>query len=944
MKHSIKNLLALLLLTCHYVPALAQIQPTPAANRGNSTVRTATGQGSLLSQIKASNIGPTIFNGRVVDLAVNPENSQEFFAVYASGGLWHTQNNGNTFEPFFQNEDVITIGDVDVDWKNRVILLGTGESNSSRSSYAGNGIYVSRDFGKSWTNCGLSETHHIGRVVIHPKNPEKFIVGAMGHLYTENPERGIFITEDGGKSWNQTLYINNNTGIIDIVLDPVNPDIIYAAAWERSRKAWDFQEAGEGSAIYKSTDGGITWSKISQTGFTTGKDAGRIGLAVSEKENKTYLYAIIDNQAKRKEAATKEEEKSGLQSSEILKMSKDQFLKLDEKQVAEYLKSNNFPAKYTPKTINQLLKNDKITLQSIADYNKKNANESLFDTPVTGGEVYLSTDGGMTWNKTHVEYMDDFYFTYGYYFGQIRVHPKDPSLVFILGVPILKSEDYGKTWKSINGKNVHVDHHALWVNPENKKHLINGNDGGVNISYDGGDNWFKCIQPEVGQFYYVNVDQKTPFNIYGGTQDNGVWMGPSDYTNDAGWMMQGEYPYKFLMGGDGMQVQIDQRDENIVYTGFQFGNYFKLDLKTNKRSYITPKHDIGADPYRWNWQTPILLSSHHQDILYMGSQFVMRSMNQGKDFEVISPDLTNGKKDGDVPFATITTIDESKLSFGLLYAGTDDGNVYMTKDGGNSWNKINEGLPQGLWVSRIQASVFEKGRVYLALNGYRNDHFNHHIFVSNDFGKNWNRLGEGSLPQEPVNVIKEDPSFENIIYTGTDHGTYISKDFGKTFTLLTNNIPAAPVHDLVVHKRDKTLVMATHGRSIYTFDLSKFYSISDTTTLLLFSPGKIRKNANWGKKLNFYSKSIDGEVIAEIYSASDCQGKVDIKLKTGEIVKSETVSLKKGLFNYNLSLLSDVKIAGQKKDVKSGYLKAGDYIIQVQCGQNTSKGELTLYE
>ncbi|MEZ4984002.1 MAG: hypothetical protein R2795_03015 [Saprospiraceae bacterium] len=333
----------------------------------------------------------------------------------------------------------------------------------------------------------------------------------------------------------------------------------------------------------------------------------------------------------------------------------------------------------------------------------------------------------------HEGYLDEVYYSYGYYFGQIYADPSNGNKLYVLGVPVIRSDDGGATWKGINGDNVHSDHHALWINPARSGHLILGNDGGINISYDDGVNWIKCNHPPVGQFYYIAVDGASPYKVYGGLQDNGVWMGDHTYQASNGWQASGKYGYEMIMGGDGMQVAIDPRDNETIYTGFQFGNYFRLQPRTGKRQYITPSHDLGESPYRWNWQTPIHLSEHNSDILYMGSNFVHRSLNKGDDFEKISPDLTMGGIKGDVPYGTLTCLHESPMRFGLLYAGSDDGLIHVSKDGGFSWQKITTGLPADMWVSRVQASRYKEGRVYAVLNGYRWDNWNAMAFRSEDY-------------------------------------------------------------------------------------------------------------------------------------------------------------------------------------------------------------------
>jgi photosystem II stability/assembly factor-like uncharacterized protein len=611
---------------------------------------------SLVKNVAFKNIGPTVMSGRVVDLAVNPENPTEFYVGYASGGVWHTINNGTTFTPILDTSPTQNVGDIAVDWSTKTIWVGTGENNSSRSSYAGIGILKSIDNGKTWQNMGLTDSHHVGRILINPNNPDELVVGITGHLYSANQERGIYKTTDGGKTWSQKLFIDDMSGIIDVQTNPNNYNVMFASSWTKSRKAWNFDGSGNNSAIYKSTDAGTTWTKVSteKSGFPTGQGVGRIGLAVYDDN---IVYAVHDSQFRRP-SEEKKESSNTLSKEDFKTMSTMAFLNLEDKKLNGYLKMNGFQEKYRAENVKQMVRSGNVKPSDLASY-LEDANSMLFDTPVIGTEVYKSTDGGITWIKMHEDYLDDIYYSYGYYFGHIYVAPNNVDNIYIYGVPIVKSKDGGKTFTSISAENVHADHHALWINPKNPNHLINGNDGGVNITYDDGKNWIKNNSPSVGQFYAINVDNEQPYNVYGGLQDNGVWKGAFSAPENKSWHQSGQYPWKSIMGGDGMQIQIDNRDHNIVYTGYQFGNYYRLNLKTNKQTYIQPKHILGETPYRFNWQTPILLSSHNQDILYLGGNKLMRSMNQGTDFTAISGDLTNGGKKGNVAYGTLTTISES---------------------------------------------------------------------------------------------------------------------------------------------------------------------------------------------------------------------------------------------------------------------------------------------
>ena len=801
-----------------------QGKPTPAADRMKMTEqRQALENKSVLNSIKFRNIGPSVMSGRVVDVDANPADATEFYVAYASGGLWYTQNNGQSFVPVFDSTDIISIGDIAVNWKSGTIWVGTGEVNSSRSSYAGIGVYKSKDKGKTWQYLGLPDSHHIGKIQLHPTDDNTAWVAVLGHLYSPNKERGVYKTTDGGKTWKQTLFIDEQTGVVDLDINPKDPSEVYAAAWYRTRSPWNFEESGKTSGIYKSRDGGNTWTLVSKTGagFPVGQGVGRIGLAVYPK-NPQIVYAIVDNNNHRP-ASERKTDTVAYVLRDFEKLTKEQFMQLDPVRLDTFLRRNRMYPRYTAQMVMERVSNGNLKPTAIWEY-LYDANTALFNTPIIGAEVYRSEDGGLSWKKTNTKDLT-LYNTYGYYFGKIFVSPVNDQKLVITGFDIEMSTDGGKTFTRIDKENVHADHHVAWIDPERDRHIIIGNDGGCNITYDNGQHWSKANMPAVGQFYSVTVDNARPYNVYGGLQDNGVWTGPSTNRESADWHDSGNYPYKMLLGGDGMQVQVDTRDNTTVYAGSQFGAYSRLN-KMNPREgskRITPLHALGEKPYRFNWQTPVLISRHNQDVIYFGGNKLFRSFNKADTMVAISNDLTEGGRPGDVPFGTITTIAESPLRFGLLYVGTDDGNIQLSKDGGYSWTKISgapakkgsTALPQGLWVSRLTPSAFREGRLYAALNGYRNDDFNAYLYVSEDNGATWNAIGK-DLPAEPVNVVKEDPKNEQIIYVGTDGGLYVSFDRGQSFMMWNGGLPKSiPVHDIAIQERENELVLATHGRSLY---------------------------------------------------------------------------------------------------------------------------------
>jgi photosystem II stability/assembly factor-like uncharacterized protein len=929
----------LFIFSIHAQPPATTVAEVQSALRQKAEMQT----NSIVKNVPFSNIGPTIMSGRVTDLAVNPDNPAEFYVAYASGGLWHTVNNGTSFTPVLDSSNTQNVGDIAVNWATRTIWVGTGENNSSRSSYAGIGILRSDDNGKTWTHMGLGDSQHIGRILINPDNPDELVVGVTGHLYTPNDERGIYKTTDGGKTWQRKLFVSNSSGIIDLQHAPGNFNTLFASSWDKDRKAWNFRGNGPESAIYKSTDAGETWTRIStaESGFPTGDGVGRIGLAVFDENT---VYAIHDSQYRRPEEG-KDKNVEALTKDHFKTMGTATFLALDSKDLDDFLKSNGFPEKYRSESVKAMIRSEKATPADIARY-LENANSIIFDTPVVGAEVYRSDDGGMTWVKTHDDYLDDLYYSYGYYFGHIYVSPANADHIYIYGVPILKSKDGGKSFSYIGAENVHADHHALWINPKDPNHLIDGNDGGVNISYDDGENWIKNNSPSVGQFYAINVDNANPYNVYGGLQDNGVWVGPHNAQENKAWHQEGQYPWKRLSGGDGMQIEIDSRDHNIVYTGFQFGYYYRVNKATGESKFIQPKHELGDNPYRFNWQTPIHLSPHNQDILYLGGNKLMRSMNQGDDWKAISDDLTTGGKKGNVAYGTLTSISESPFQFGLIYVGSDDGYLHVTSNGGGSWQRISDALPKDLWVSRVIASQHKKERVYVTMNGYRWDDFTAYVYMSEDMGASWKDIS-GNLPASPVNVIREDSKNEQILYLGNDNGAYVSFNKGASWEAFSKGLTAAAVHDIAVQPEAKDLLVGTHGRSIYRANITALQMMDeslDSKRATLFEMTPVTASGQWGHASSHWLKPYEPSVSIAFYANSGGAQRITIRSEGGAELSTLTIEADKG-FNYADYDLS-ITEAGQKaletenddleiKKAMNGkwYLPKGTYIIQINSEQ-----------
>ncbi len=871
---------------------------------------------SIFKNLKWRSVGPEFMGGRITDIEVPPGNHFIIYVAVASGNVWKTVNNGTTWIPIFESESTFTIGDMAVSPSNpEIIWVGTGESNSSRSSYAGTGVFKSEDGGKTWRNMGLNDSHHIGRIIIHPENPDIVYVAVIGHLYTENEERGLYKTTDGGKSWKKVLYLNPRTGIIDVTMDPSNPDILYAASWERIRKAWNFTGSGYGSGIWKSTDGGENWVRLTN-GFPVGENVGRIGLAVSPS-NPNVVYALLDNQAPR----PLEKKEGELTIEELKKMKKEEFLKIDTKILNGFLRKYGVPKEYTAEKVISMVKRGELTINHIVQY-VMDANRSLFEANVVGAEVYRSDDRGETWKKMNEKYIDNFYYSYGYYFGNIRVSPDNENKIYILGVPLLTSEDGGKTFKNIGGRGVHADHHALWIDHKNPDRLILGNDGGINISYDRGKTWQKINNLPIGQFYTVTVDMEKPYNIYGGLQDNGVVYGPSNHNPEPGV----PDPWKTLFGGDGAYVQVDPLDSNIVYVESQFGNIARINKKDGSVKRIKPTAKLNEPPLRFNWQTPYLISSHNPFTLYYGANKLFKSLNRGDSWISISPDLTtNPQPQGNVPYGTITTISESPLKPGLIYVGTDDGNLWVTHNDGAFWSRIGQGLPKK-WVSRVVASQYEEGTVFVSFTGYRDDDFEKYLYMSKDYGKTWISIA-GNLPSEPINVIREDPNSRDILYVGTEPGVYVSIDRGKTWFSLCNNLPTTPVHDMIVHPRDNELVIGTHGRSVYVLDvkiIQKYVMekiFEKEIYLFEIEPAEI--------------VSVRGTQMAEtsiyFYLRNPQNVEIEILDKSGKSIKKSECKGEEGINLFELTLTSE-----------TSPIEPGEYKVLIIVEGKKSEGTLKL--
>jgi photosystem II stability/assembly factor-like uncharacterized protein len=755
-------------LVCCFTPALAQkkIENSDPAQRlawyeQHREMRDST----VFKDLQWRLIGPDIISGRCTDIAIPKGSKHTIYVGAATGGVWKTENSGITWEPIMDDVPSISVGDIAIAPSNPdLIWVGLGEANIFRASVAGTGVYKSVDAGKTWAHMGLTDTGTIGRILIHPTNPDTVYVASPGHEWTSNEMRGVFKTTDGGKTWAKVFYLNDYIGAFDIVMDPSHPDVLLVSMWNRTRRRWSDPMPGPGDGIFKTTDGGKTWQQKTN-GLPPLEKTGRIGLDICmSKPN--VVYAFVDNHNPGRLPNEGETDAYGrLKTGRVIK----------------------------------------------------------------GAEVYRSDDQGEIWRKVSPDdrMMEGFCGTYGWVFGQIRVDPSDENTIYIMGVPLAKSTDGGKSFRRLDYAGLHGDHHGLWIDPEDSNYLINVNDGGVNISYDGGEIWreFHSIHPVV-QFYNVAFDMEKPFNVYGSVQDHGTYKGNVSHNKPRIRREPRRATYwESAPGGEGTHVAVDPTNPNLIYSSSFYGRLMRSEYKDGiwTSTNILPDVAEGEPPLRGQWMAATILSPHNPSIVYHGMQYLFRSMDKGETWERISPDLSynnplqQGQLPFAIPFATITAISESPFQLGQIYVGTDDGRVHVTQNGGETWTEIIKGLPFNKHVSRIVASKYNQGTVYLTLNGRRDDDFNDYIYRSADYGKTWVDIS-GNIPGGPVNVIREDPKKDNILYVGTDLGVYVTLDGGQTWNVLGSGLPTCFVWDLIIHPRDNTIVIATNGRGMYVID------------------------------------------------------------------------------------------------------------------------------
>lgn len=695
--------------------------------------------------MKARNIGPASMSGRVTSIDAVVANPDIIYLGTASGGVWKTDNAGNTWQPIFDEQPTLNIGSVAIQQNNPAVLwVGTGEGNPRNSLNIGGGIYKSLDEGKTWKMMGLEKTRNIHRIIIDPTNPNIVYAAAIGNPYAEHPERGVYKTTDGGETWNLILHTNDTSGCADLVMDPSNPNKLLANMWQHRRTPYSFKSGGTGSGFYITYDGGKNWKKLGKTEGLPEGDYGRIGIAIAPSEPKR-IYAMIESA------------KNGL---------------------------------------------------------------------------YKTDDGGFKWELVNSNTGD--VNNRPFYFQDIRVDSKNENRLYNIYQMISMSEDGGKSFKVIVPySGIHPDHHAFWINPNDPNYIIDGNDGGIGISRDRGKTWKFDEQLPVGQFYHINTDNQLPYNVMGGMQDNGSWRGPAYTWIDAGIR---NYQWQSLWGGDGFDVSPDPEDPNWIYAMSQGGGFGKYNVVTGEEMNLRPPVPDLKTRLRFNWNAAFAQDPNKAGTIYYGSQFVHKSSNKGFNWQVISPDLTSNdtlqqKQDengglslditGAENYNTIMCIEPSSKDSNVIWAGTDDGNVQLTKDGGKTWINFRwkiPGMPVGAWIPQIRASRYNAAEAFVICNDYRRGDFKPYIFRTKNFGQSWERMIDEQKVKGYALCMIQDPAEPNLIFVGTEHGLWISFDNGNVFQQWKHGYPSVSTYDLAIQEREADLCIASFGRAIYILD------------------------------------------------------------------------------------------------------------------------------
>ncbi|MEW5983811.1 MAG: hypothetical protein AB1806_15780 [Acidobacteriota bacterium] len=750
-------------------------------------------------------IGPASMSGRISDLAVYEADSTIYYVGTAHGGVWKTTNSGTTFEGQFQDQGLMSIGDVEISQSNPdLVWVGTGESNNRQSTSWGDGVYKSTDGGRTYVNMGLRTSRHINRIVIDPRDTNVVFVAATGSLWGPGGERGVYKTADGGKTWRQVLKVDDDTGANDLVMDPVDHRILYASTYQRRRTACCMNGGGPGSAIWKSIDAGETWTKL-EKGIPQGP-LGRIALDVYRRRP-NILYATIEGPS----AQAAGRGGSGVPSG----------------------------AEQGPGAA-----------AAAAGQAGGGRGQATLNTLPTG--LYRSDDAGATWRKVNNANPRPMYFS------QVRVDPNDPDVVYLGGVGLHQTLDGGKTMATDVARSTHDDVHAIWINPANSKHVLIGNDGGLAVSYDRAKTWVFLPNLAVGLFYHVSYDMAVPYNVCGGMQDNYNWCGPSEVRGSPG---IANHHWGTLQGGDGFVVLQDPTNFRVAFSESQDGNIVRVDRVTWETMSVRPQPGPGEPAYRWHWDTPLIQSPHNPKVIYAAANRVFRSPDLGLSWTAISPDLTTGadrneivtmgvknsdtrvaRNDGISAWPAIVSLAESPTRPGLLYAGTDDGQLAVSRDAGKTWAQVMDkvpGIPKGIFVSEVVPSRFDEGTVYATFDGHRQNDFETYVHVSNDYGRTWRPLAS-NLKGEVARTLTEDLRNPDVLYLGTETGLFVSIDRGKSWTRIKANLPTVRIDEITLHPRDNAMLLATHGRSIWILDhlepIQEYARAQAAATGTLFAP------------------------------------------------------------------------------------------------------------
>ena len=843
-----------------------------------------------LAAFRPRHVGPAVAGGRIHDVEALPHDPSTVYVASASGGLWKSVNRGISWTNLWEHMPVSTFGDVAIAPSDPdIVYAGTGEQQNRQSTSWGNGVYRSNDAGATWEHLGLDETHHTGRVRVHPSNPDIVYVAALGNLWRSSPDRGVYRSRDGGRSWDKVLYVDEHTGAVDLVIDPSDPDVLYAAMYQRQRRTWGFNGGGPGSGVYKTTDGGDSWRELTD-GLPAG-DKGRIGIAISATN---------------------------------------------------------------PQVLNMLMQHSE------------------------DGGGYRSEDGGESWEKVSDQNIRPMYYSH------IFIDPTNEDRVYTLATSSHRSEDGGRTFEEIAPRptydvGVHADHHTMWIDPLDPEHFYLAGDAGLHETYDRGATFRRINNLPIGQFYGITVDNNDPYWIYGGMQDNHSWMGPSETRSWEG-IVDDEWRQSGF--GDGMYQQADP-DGRTIYVNAQNGSWTRFDNLTGDMMSLRLRAPDGEEPYRWDWVSPSLISRHDPDVVYLGGNRLFISRDRGDSFTrtddltrqqdrddleimgVRGADITLSRNDGTSSYGEIVTIAESPLDPAVLWVGTDDGNVQVSRDGGRSWNEVSgaaPGLPDGTYVSRVLASPDGPGTAYVTFDAHRDGDFQPYVYRTEDYGARWTAL-HGNLPSGSVNVIAQHPDNPAVLFIGTEHHVFASTDRGATWARFPG-LPTTAYDDLVIHPREKDLVLGTHGRSIIIIDdvgpLAR-YSESAEEPVVMYEapPGTLM---NYWKDTSYRGQSVfmgenpvDGTVVTYRLGPGSGPARLTVRDAAGEVVRTLEVPSGPGLHRIDWDLRHalpgaedaewaphDPAVVPRTLDERGPFVSPGVYSLELSARGEVRTGYLTI--